>query len=64
MTNRRGRTSIEFHAIAAVIPGRLLYPGEPPRIGGGDNHINAEGRIMLGKITASAVEEFCGAKTP
>ena len=35
-----------------------LYPGDLPRIGGGNNHINAEGQIMLGKITASAVEEF------
>ncbi len=35
-----------------------LYPGDLPRIGGGNNHINAEGQIMLGKITASAIEEF------
>ena len=32
------------------------------RIGGDNNHINAEGQIMLGKITASAVEEFYRAK--
>ena len=35
-----------------------VYPGELPRIGGGNNHINAEGQIKLGKLTASAVEEF------
>ena len=35
-----------------------LYPGELPRIGGGNNHYNSEGYIKLGKITASAVEEF------
>jgi len=35
-----------------------LYPGELPRIGGGNNHINAEGQIKLGKIVATAVEEF------
>ena len=35
-----------------------IYPGDLPRIGGGNNHINAEGQIKLGKITVSAVEEF------
>ena len=35
-----------------------IYPGELSRIGGGNNHINAEGQIKLGKITASAVQEF------
>ncbi len=35
-----------------------IYPGDLPRIGNGDNHINAEGQLMLGKITASAVEDF------
>jgi acetyl esterase/lipase len=35
-----------------------LYPGNLPRIGGDNNHINAEGQIKLGKIVASAVEEF------
>ena len=35
-----------------------IYPGDLPRIGGGNNHINTEGQIMLGKITASAVEDF------
>ena len=35
-----------------------LYPGDLPRIGGGNNHINAEGQLMLGKFTADAVEEF------
>lgn len=35
-----------------------LYPGELPRIGGGNNHYNSEGYVMLGKITADAVEEF------
>jgi len=35
-----------------------VHPGELPRIGGGNNHINAEGQIKLGKITASAVEKF------
>ena len=39
-----------------------VHPGELPRIGGGNNHINAEGQIKLGKITASAVEEFYKAK--
>jgi len=39
-----------------------LYPGELPRIGGGNNHINAEGQIILGKIVASAVEKFYEAK--
>jgi hypothetical protein len=34
-----------------------IYPGDLPRIGGGNNHINAEGQIQLGKITASAVEK-------
>ena len=38
------------------------HPGELPRIGGGNNHINAEGQIKLGKITASAVGEFYKAK--
>ncbi|MFC1596450.1 sialate O-acetylesterase [Planctomycetota bacterium] len=61
------------HYIAAVIAaqnraGRELpnvttvHPGELPRIGGGNNHINAEGQIKLGKIAASAVEEFYKAK--
>ena len=35
-----------------------LYPGDLPRISGDNAHINAEGQIMLGKFTASAVEEF------
>ena len=35
-----------------------LYPGELPRISGDNAHINAEGQIMLGKFTASAIEEF------
>ena len=39
-----------------------VQPGELPRIGGGNNHINAEGQIKLGKITASAVEEFYKSK--
>ena len=39
-----------------------LYPGNLPRIGGDNNHINAEGQIMLGKIVASAVKEFYKAK--
>jgi hypothetical protein len=39
-----------------------VQPGELPRIGGGNNHINAEGQIKLGKIAASAVEEFYKAK--
>jgi hypothetical protein len=47
--NRAGR---ELPNVATI------YPGELPRIGGGNNHINAEGQIQLGKITASAVGEF------
>jgi hypothetical protein len=39
-----------------------IYPGDLPRIGGGNNHINAEGQIQLGKIVASAVEDFYKAK--
>ena len=39
-----------------------VYPGNLPRIGGGNNHINAEGQIRLGKITASAVKHFYNAK--
>lgn len=39
-----------------------IYPGDLPRIGGGNNHINADGQIQLGKITASAVEDFYQAK--
>ena len=39
-----------------------VHPGELPRIGGGNNHLNAEGQIKLGKITASAVELFYKAK--
>ena len=39
-----------------------IYPGELPRIGGGNNHINAEGQIKLGKVAARAVEEFYKAK--
>ncbi|PHS04675.1 MAG: hypothetical protein COA78_16280 [Blastopirellula sp.] len=39
-----------------------LYPGELPRIGGGNNHYNSEGYVQLGKITADAVEEFYKAK--
>ncbi len=35
-----------------------LYPGELPRIGGGNNHYNSEGYIKLGKITADAVEVY------
>ena len=35
-----------------------LHPGELPRISGDNAHINAEGQIMLGKFTASAIEEF------
>jgi hypothetical protein len=59
--------------IAAVIAARnragrelpnvtTIYPGDLPRIGGGNNHINAEGQIQLGKIVASAVEDFYKAK--
>ena len=51
--NRAGR---ELPNVATI------YPGELPRIGGGNNHINAEGQIQLGKITASAVGEFYKAK--
>jgi hypothetical protein len=51
--NRAGR---ELSNVATI------YPGELPRIGGGNNHINAEGQIQLGKITASAVGEFYKAK--
>ena len=51
--NRAGR---ELPNVATV------HPGELPRIGGGNNHINAEGQIKLGKITASAVGEFYKAK--
>ena len=40
----------------------IIYPGELARIGGGNNHINAEGQIKLGKITASAVEDFYKSK--
>jgi len=47
--NRAGR---ELPNVATI------YPGELPRIGGGNNHINAEGQIMLGKFTAAAVEEY------
>ncbi len=39
-----------------------VHPGELARIGGGNNHINAEGQIMLGKITAYAIEAFYKAK--
>jgi len=39
-----------------------VHPGELPRIGGGNNHINAEGQIKLGKIAASAVGEFYKAR--
>jgi hypothetical protein len=39
-----------------------VHPGELPRIGGGNNHINADGQIKLGKITASAIAEFYRAK--
>jgi len=39
-----------------------VYPGNLPRIGGDNNHINAEGQSKLGKIAASAVEEFYKAK--
>jgi acetyl esterase len=39
-----------------------LFPGELPRIGEGNVHYNSEGYVMLGKITASAVEEFYKAK--
>lgn len=39
-----------------------LHPGDLPRIGDGNNHINAEGQIKLGKITASAIEKFYEAK--
>ena len=35
-----------------------IYPGDLPRIGGGNNHINAEGQVMLGKIVVSALENF------
>jgi hypothetical protein len=45
--NRAGR---ELRNVTTV------HPGELARIGGGNNHINAEGQIKLGKITASAVE--------
>jgi hypothetical protein len=42
-----------------VIPNvTTLYPGELPRIGGGNNHYNSEGYVKLGKITADSVEEF------
>ncbi|MEO2016612.1 MAG: sialate O-acetylesterase [Fuerstiella sp.] len=51
--NRAGR---ELKNVATI------YPGDLPRIGGGNNHINAEGQIMLGNITASAVEDFYKAK--
>ena len=51
--NRAGR---EIPNVTAVHAGKL------PRIGGGNNHINAEGQIKLGKITASAVAEFYKAK--
>lgn len=47
--NRAGR---ELHNVTTI------YSGDLPRIGGGNNHINAEGQIMLGKITATAVEEY------
>jgi hypothetical protein len=39
-----------------------IYPGELSRIGGGNNHFNAEGQIKLGKIAAATVEEFYKAK--
>ena len=35
-----------------------LYPGELPRIGGGNNHYNSEGYVILGQKTADAVEDF------
>jgi len=35
-----------------------IYPGELPRIGGGNNHYNSEGYVLLGQFTADAVEEF------
>jgi hypothetical protein len=39
-----------------------LYPGELPLIGGGNDHYNSEGYVMLGKFTADAVEEFYAVK--
>jgi hypothetical protein len=51
--NRAGR---DIHNVTT------LYPGELPIIGGGNQHYNSEGYIMLGKITATAVEEFYKAK--
>ncbi|RLD87276.1 MAG: hypothetical protein DRJ29_18230, partial [Bacteroidetes bacterium] len=38
-----------------------LYPGKLP-IGEDGTHYSSEGYIMLGKITATAVEEFYKAK--
>ena len=35
-----------------------LYPGELPRIGGGNNHYNSEGYVILGQTTADAVEAY------
>jgi hypothetical protein len=35
-----------------------LYPADLPRIANDNAHINAEGQIMLGKFTASAIEKF------
>ena len=35
-----------------------LYPGDLPRIGGGNAHYNSEGYVLLGKKTADAVEAF------
>lgn len=39
-----------------------LYPGELPRIGGGNEHYNSEGYVLLGKKTAATVEEFYNKK--
>jgi hypothetical protein len=38
-----------------------LYPGKLP-VGADGTHYSSEGYIMLGKITATAIEEFYKAK--
>ena len=48
--NRAGR---DMHNVTT------LYPGELPKDG---VHYNSEGYVLLGKITATAVEEFYKAK--
>jgi hypothetical protein len=35
-----------------------LYPGDLPRIGGGNDHYNSEGYVILGQKTADAVEAY------